>query len=38
MTPPTDVLTPQILTPVYGIEMQRIDRGPDVPPLVIPVL
>jgi DNA polymerase-3 subunit delta' len=33
---PSEVLTPEILTPTYGIPMQRIDRGPTTPPIVIP--
>jgi len=34
---PTDVLTAELLTSTYGIPMQRLDRGPNSPPIVIPV-
>jgi iron complex transport system ATP-binding protein len=34
---PTEVLTPDLLTSAYGIHIQRIDRGPNTPPIVIPV-
>ena len=34
---PTEVLTAELLTSTYGIPMQRLDRGPNSPPIVIPV-
>lgn len=34
--PPADVLDPSLLERVYGIPMDRIERGPETPPAVLP--